>query len=86
MIIILNVRKGVEIMDKKIDCKDLGYDCTFTACAVAEPELLEKFMDHGRNVHDMKEFSQDFYSKIQESVREGSCDLVEDFDPCECCC
>jgi predicted small metal-binding protein len=86
MIIILNVRKGVENMDKKIDCKDLGFDCTFTACAATEPELLEKFREHGRNVHDMEEFSPDFYSKIQESVREGSCGLEEDFDPCECCC
>jgi predicted small metal-binding protein len=86
MIIILIARKGVENMDKKIGCKDLGFDCTFTACAAAEPELLETFQEHSRNVHDMKEFSPDFYNKVNESVREGSCDLEEDFDPCECCC
>jgi len=86
MIIILIVRKGVENMDKKIGCKDLGYDCAFTACAATEAELLEKFQEHGRTVHGMKEFSSDFYSKVQESVREGSCDLEEDSDPCECCC
>jgi len=86
MIIILIVRKGVENMDKKIDCRDLGSDCTFAASAVAEPELLEKFQEHERTVHGMKDFSPDFYSKVQESVREGSCDLEEDSDSCECCC
>jgi predicted small metal-binding protein len=86
MIIILKPGREVENMDKKIGCKDLGYDCTFTACAATEPELLEKFQEHGRTVHDMKEFLPDFYSKVQESIREGSCDLEEDFDPCECCC
>jgi len=86
MIIILMFRKGVEKMDKKIDCRDLGHDCAFTACAATEAELLEKFQEHGRIVHGMKEFSPDFYSKVQESVREGSCDLEEDSDSCECCC
>jgi predicted small metal-binding protein len=86
MIIILIIRKEVENMDKKIGCKDLGYDCAFAACATTEPELLEKFQEHARTVHDMKEFSPDFYSKIQKSVREGSCDLDEDSDSCECCC
>jgi predicted small metal-binding protein len=86
MIIILIVRKGVKNMDKNITCKDLGYDCPFTACAATEPELLEKFQEHGRTAHDLKEFSPEFYSKVQKSIREGSCDLEEDFDSCECCC
>jgi len=73
-------------MDKTIGCKDLGYDCSFTACAVREAELLEKVQEHGRTVHGMKEFSSDFYKKVQESIREGSCDLEEDSDLCECCC
>ena len=73
-------------MDKMIGCKDLGSDCTFTACAVTEAELLEKVQEHERTVHGMKEFSPDFYNKVQGSIREGSCDLKEDRDPCECCC
>ncbi|HUL19864.1 MAG TPA: DUF1059 domain-containing protein [Thermodesulfobacteriota bacterium] len=73
-------------MDKKIDCKDLGSDCTFTTCATTELELLEKVQEHDRTVHGMKEFTSDFYNKVQASIRDGSCDLEEDFDPCECCC
>ena len=73
-------------MDKMIGCKDLGSDCAFVACAVTEAELLEKVEEHGRTVHGMKEFSSDFYKKVQESIQEGSCDLEEDSDSCECCC
>ncbi len=87
MIIILMIRKGVRNMDKRVDCKDLlGFDCTFAACAATERELLEKVEDHERTVHGMKEFSPDFYDKLQKSIREGSCDLEEDSDLCECCC
>ena len=73
-------------MDKMIDCKDLGSECTFTACTATEAELLEKVQEHDRTVHGMKEFSPDFYDKVQESIREGYCDLEEDSDSCECCC
>ncbi len=73
-------------MDKRIDCRDLGSDCTFVTCAATEPELLEKVQEHERNVHGVEEFSPDFYNKVQKSIREGSCDLEENWDPCECCC
>jgi predicted small metal-binding protein len=68
MIVILMVRKGVENMDRMIGCKDLGYDCAFTACAATEAELLEKFQEHGRTVHGMKEFSPDFYPPTQKTT------------------
>jgi len=86
MIIILRVRKGVKTMDKKISCKDLGFECAFTACAEREPELLDKVQEHEKTVHGMKEFSADFYKKVEDSVREGSCGLEEDSDSCECWC
>ena len=37
-------------MDKVIRCKDLGSDCTFSACAGAEAELFEKVVEQGRSV------------------------------------
>jgi len=86
MIIILKVRKGVKTMDKMISCKDLGSECAFTACAETEAELLDQVQEHEKTVHGMKEFSSDFYKKVEESVREGSCGLEEDSNPCECCC
>ena len=74
-------------MDKTIRCKDFGSECTFTACAETETELFEKVLEHGRTVHGMTEFSQDFYNKVRASIQEGYCDLEDDLCKYgECCC
>ncbi len=65
-------------MSKMINCKDLGSECTFTACAETETELYEKVLEHGRTVHSIKEFSEDFYNKVCASIREGYCDLEDE--------
>jgi len=65
-------------MDKKISCKDLGSECTFSTCAQTEAELYEKALEHGRTVHGMKEFSPDFYNKMRASIREEYCDLEDE--------
>ena len=65
-------------MDKKVSCKDIGSECTFTACAETEAELYEKVLEHGRTVHGMKEFSLDVYNKVRASMREEYCDLEDE--------
>ena len=74
-------------MDKTINCKDFGSECTFTACARTEVELFEKVLEHGRTVHGMEEFSPDFYNKVRASIREEYCDFEDDlckFGECSC--
>ena len=74
-------------MDKMFSCKDFGSECTFTACAETEVELFEKVLEHGRTVHEMKEFSPDFYNKVRASIREEFCDLEDELCKYgECCC
>jgi predicted small metal-binding protein len=74
-------------MDKMMSCRELGSECTFTACAQTEAELFEKALEHGRTIHGMKEFSLDFYNKVRASMREGYCDLEENLCKYgECCC
>jgi len=65
-------------MDKMISCKDLGYECAFTACAGTETELFQKVLEHGRTVHRMQEFSPGFYNKVRASIRDGYCDLEDE--------
>ena len=78
MIIILILREGVIYMDKMIGCEDLGLRCGFTACAKTEVELFKEVLDHGKSIHGMKEFSREFYDKVQSSIKEGFCDLEEE--------
>ena len=64
-------------MDKKISCRDLGPECTFTACASTEVELFERILEHGRSVHHTEDFSPDSYSQVRASMTEGYCDLED---------
>ncbi len=65
-------------MDKMMSCKDIGYECAFTACARTETELFQEVLEHGRTVHRMQEFSPSFYNKVRASIREGYCDLEDE--------
>ena len=73
-------------MDKMINCKDLGSDCTFTACAGTEAELFGKILEHGRMVHRMEDFSPDMFSKVRASIKEGYCDLEDELCKYGECC
>jgi predicted small metal-binding protein len=65
-------------MDKMISCKDLGSDCTFTACAGTEAELFGKILEHGRTVHRMEDFSPDMFSKVRASIKREYCALEDE--------
>ena len=70
-------------MDKMINCRDLGSECGFTACATTEVGLFKEVLEHGQAVHGMKGFSQEFYDKVRSSIQEGYCDLEENLDLCK---
>jgi len=74
-------------MDKMIKCRDLGSECSFTACAQTEVELIKEVLDHAQKIHKMKDFSQEFYDKVRMSIQEGHCDPEEELcNNSECCC
>ncbi len=75
-------------MDKMVSCKDFGVECNFTACAETEVELFEKVLEHSRNVHQMKDFSPEFYNRVRTFTQEGYCGLEEEdlYEYGECCC
>jgi len=57
-------------MAKSLSCKDVGSDCDFSACAKTEDEIFDKVKDHAKNVHNMSEFSKDFYDKARSAIRD----------------
>ena len=57
-------------MEKSLSCKDVGADCDFTMCAKTEDEIFEKTKDHAKRVHNMSEFSKDFYDKARSAIRD----------------
>ena len=57
-------------MAKSMSCKDVGSDCDFSVCAKTEDEIFAKVKDHAKNVHNMSEFSKDFYDKARSAIRD----------------
>jgi predicted small metal-binding protein len=57
-------------MEKSLSCKDVGSDCDFSVCAKTENEIFEKVKDHAKTVHNMSEFSKDFYDKARSAIRD----------------
>jgi len=39
-------------------------------CAKTEDEIFDKAKDHARRVHNMSEFSKDFYDKARSAIRD----------------
>jgi predicted small metal-binding protein len=64
------VPKEVLNMAKSLSCKDLGSDCDFTICAKTENEIFDKAKEHAKEVHNMSEFSKDFYDKARSAIRD----------------
>ena len=57
-------------MKKSLSCRDVGSDCDFSICAKTEDEVFEKAKDHAKKVHNMTEFSKDFYDKARSAIRD----------------
>jgi len=51
-------------------CEDVGMDCGFEVKgASSEEEILEILKIHAKNVHHMKEISDDMKNKIKQSIK-----------------
>jgi predicted small metal-binding protein len=74
-------------MDKKLECRDLEFECDYSACAQTDQEILRNVGDHIQAIHGMKGFSKDFYRKALSSIRDGSCEKAMTLDDalCEAC-
>ncbi len=57
-------------MAKILSCREMGVECDFIARGKTVDEVLEKAKEHGKKVHDMKEFTPDLLSKARSLIRE----------------
>lgn len=54
---------------KTVSCKDVGVDCSFTAKAESEPELMKILQKHAKEKHNMASISPDVMKKIKASIK-----------------
>ncbi len=57
-------------MAKILSCREMGAECDFIARGKTVDEVLEKAKEHGKKVHDMKEFPSDLLAKARSLIRE----------------
>jgi predicted small metal-binding protein len=61
-------------MEKRLDCRDIGMDCDFVACASTDEKAIRTAGEHIQNFHGIKGFSKDFYKKARAAVHKGTCE------------
>jgi len=71
-------------MTKILDCKEIGIECDYVACAPTEEEVIQDLGKHIQDVHAMKGFSKEFYRRAYASMREGICHREDSIEESLC--
>jgi len=56
-------------MPVSIGCKDVGVDCSFTAEAATEEELLKKVAQHAKDAHGMTNIDAVTLAKVKDAIK-----------------
>lgn len=57
----------------KLECREVGFDCSHTMTGNTEEEVLQKAKEHGTRVHNLKESeiqSPDMQSKLKSLMHQ----------------
>ena len=58
-------------MGKSVSCKNLGdIECTWEGRADTEEELIELAKEHGRDAHDITEFSPELMEQLKAVIKD----------------
>ena len=57
-------------MTKSISCADTGSDCSWSASAETEEQILEKVAQHAKDKHPELEVTPELVSKIKSLIKE----------------
>ncbi len=56
-------------MTKVLLCSDVGFDCRHEIRADTEEEVLKKAAEHGAEVHDLEEISEEVAAEVGAAIR-----------------
>ena len=57
-------------MSKSISCADVGADCSWSATADTEKQLMEKVAEHAKEEHQGMEITPELVEKIKSHIKE----------------
>ena len=58
-------------MAKEMRCADVGMDCDFVATAETVDQLMEKVVEHARDVHGITEVTPDLAAKVSSVIHDA---------------
>jgi predicted small metal-binding protein len=65
---------------REFKCSDIGKECSWTATAVNDAEILIQAFHHGRLVHDSHDFSEDLQDVVRDHIHDSEPALFESGD------
>jgi predicted small metal-binding protein len=57
-------------MEKRIACNDVVPECTFTATAASEEELLKKVLAHASQDHGVTDVTPELVAKVKSAIKD----------------
>lgn len=57
-------------MSKSISCADVGANCSWSATADTEEQLMEKVAEHAKEEHQGMEITPELVEKIKSHIKE----------------
>ena len=58
-------------MTKSISCADAGADCSWSASAETEEELMKKVAQHAKDEHPDLEMTPELVAKVKSIIKES---------------
>lgn len=58
-------------MEKRLTCKNLGYECDYMVRDESEEQILKKFADHAENIHKVT-FTKELRERAKSLIREAA--------------
>ena len=55
---------------KKLNCRDLGFDCTKVIVADSDAEILSQAAEHAQVVHGLQEVSPEVVEAVKANTQE----------------
>ena len=56
---------------KKLNCRDLGFDCEKVIVAESEGEILKQAAEHAQTVHGLQEVSPEVVEAVKANIQEA---------------
>lgn len=57
-------------MAKSFACRDIGFECDFTARAQDEDALFKKIGEHTKKAHNIRQMDRELMAKVESAMKD----------------